>query len=371
MAVHPPRSNLAALTGLRFVAAVAVVFHHFGQMAVPNGPLRNLAAAGFVGVDLFFILSGFVLVYVYRPFEVRVGRPAFLAARVARIYPLHALALALSAPIFFSSMASRSEGASLLWRVVVSAGLHVTMTHSWVGHVGVWNVPDWSLSSEWFFYLVFPWLVPPLVRTTSVLRLVVVATALCAAGVGLSFIHHAWHPEWIGGTDAGTRLGGMLKYSPFGRLHEFLCGAILARIWLLARPIPGAGWMTATSLVIVVGVLSRAHLALLPVSNGLLAPVFAVLLLGLAEGGGIVGRVLASAPVVRLGEASYGVYILHWPIALLFVAARGWLGGPREIDVRAFWLYLVIVIVASVLAFELVEAPMRQRIRAAIERRLT
>ena len=64
---HPARVSLDALTGLRFVASVGVVMHHFGQSALPEGPLRNLARAGFVGVDLFFIMSGFVLGYVYRP----------------------------------------------------------------------------------------------------------------------------------------------------------------------------------------------------------------------------------------------------------------------------------------------------------------
>src|SRR4051794_18365339 len=107
-----PRPPLRALTGLRFVAALQVLLYHVyapGSASAP-GWVRALAGSGYVGVGLFFVLSGFVLAYNYlEPMEAgEVSPREFWAARLARIYPVYLLGLAAGMPVFVRWMLATS-----------------------------------------------------------------------------------------------------------------------------------------------------------------------------------------------------------------------------------------------------------------------
>src|SRR5882724_5212610 len=100
-----PRSHLKALTTLRFFAALHVVLFHMwvtGEFAVGPWWYRNFASIGYVGVNCFFVLSGFILVYTYT--DPLLDAPRFWQARLARIYPAYALSLVISAPFFFHAV---------------------------------------------------------------------------------------------------------------------------------------------------------------------------------------------------------------------------------------------------------------------------
>src|SRR5215471_18268616 len=96
------RPQLKGLTTLRFFAAMYVVLFHMrvtGELAGGPGWYQNFASIGYVGVNCFFVLSGFILVYTYT--DPVLDAPRFWQARFARIYPAYALSLVLSAPFFF------------------------------------------------------------------------------------------------------------------------------------------------------------------------------------------------------------------------------------------------------------------------------
>ena len=140
-----PGQRLPALTGLRFVAAAMILAHHTRgefHMPLPSIPLDH-------GVSLFFVLSGFILTHVYPELETWAATKRFLILRVARIWPAHVVTLFL---------AMLAYGKSINQTFLAN----FTMTHAWIP-MGRWffsyNAVSWSISTEFFFYLMFPLLI--------------------------------------------------------------------------------------------------------------------------------------------------------------------------------------------------------------------
>lgn len=150
------RDHIAALTSLRFVAAMAVVLFHSGGPGLTHAgvlptPLVNLLGNGYLGVPFFFVLSGFILTHVYQD---RLGTRAqtrrYGVARMARVYPVYLLALGLTAiwvPLEDWSLASFPQFVMLQ-----------SWTPAWPGGAWFenWNIAAWTLSIELVFYLTFP-----------------------------------------------------------------------------------------------------------------------------------------------------------------------------------------------------------------------
>lgn len=168
------RSEIRQLTALRGVAALLVVIYHFRKEfgnSIHLDHYTQFFACGYLWVDFFFLLSGFVMGLVYSeqllwPFSIQ-SYGSFLKMRLARIYPLHIFTLLLFLPteaakLFISSNAepafsSNSPGAFVSNLLLVQAWhLHASTT---------WNQPAWSISAEWAAYLLTPLLLIPALRT--------------------------------------------------------------------------------------------------------------------------------------------------------------------------------------------------------------
>jgi len=178
---------------LRFIAAAAIVlFHYRSQMTelVPAfAVLEPIAAAGYLGVDLFFVLSGFILTYNYLDWFQRLERRAylrFLGFRFARIYPVHLftigfLALPLVLAIALGESLSHPENFS-----VEDLVRNLLLIHAWTTATLLnWNYPSWSISAEWFAYLLFPVVAFVIVRLRSPSVLLVSAFAAVALQLSL------------------------------------------------------------------------------------------------------------------------------------------------------------------------------------------
>ncbi|HZZ87745.1 MAG TPA: acyltransferase, partial [Caulobacteraceae bacterium] len=151
-------THIKPLTSLRFFAAAwVVVFHYWPHLAVA-GPMPALVAKGYLGVECFFVLSGFILCHVYLPaFEAgRFKYGAFLWARIARIYPLHlATLIAMGAMAGVALAFGLSVDPNVLSWAALPANLTLTQAWGFAPTAG-WNHPSWSISAEWFAYLSFP-----------------------------------------------------------------------------------------------------------------------------------------------------------------------------------------------------------------------
>jgi len=159
------RPRLNALTTLRFFAALHVVLFHVRVVGILSGGpwwYQNFASIGFVGVNFFFVLSGFILVYTYD--GPQLDAPKFWRARFARIYPAYALSLIVAAPFFFFAVRNL-DLPFFAWskaHFIPACVLTLALLQSWVPQAALtWNSVCWSLSVEALFYFVFPFFFAP------------------------------------------------------------------------------------------------------------------------------------------------------------------------------------------------------------------
>lgn len=180
-------AQINALTGLRFFAATIVVLFHFASFG--SVTLRHFMSHGFIGVTIFFVLSGFILSYTYSsgPGAMRGTKRSFWIARVARLYPVYVIGMGLFLPIV-----ARSDDSVV---IKAAAGfLSLMMAQAWLHPLGLvwgmWNPPGWSLSAEAFFYLLFPFVCPMLSKLSKI-SLVCVAIGCCAVSLAAPIAYFA------------------------------------------------------------------------------------------------------------------------------------------------------------------------------------
>ncbi len=354
---HAPRPapwprQIAPLTSLRFLAAMAVVLLHFRERA-PGAWLREgpLVMHGHLAVDFFFMLSGFVLAHVYMA-AVREGRyshGAFLDRRLARIWPLHLATLggvlALYGMMLLLGLTPNNPARYDLHLLPAN----MFMLHAW-GFVSEqsFNYPSWSVSAEWFAYLLFP------AFAAAALRLWERPLGLLALGWGLFCLLWIVSPA-IGGQVLTHWTDG---YGIWRILPEFLIGMAL--------------WRLGLSTALPRGLVAPAFFGALLLMAGLLAagaadiwfiPALALLLFATTESArretAALGW-LAARPLVYLGDVSYAIYMVH---VLVFTV---WFNGIDVLfgaDFSARWrapiwaAALLMVIAAAMIAHHLVELP--------------
>lgn len=365
------RPHLHALTGLRFFAALHVVGFHLWRFDAWDAPVvvERFVRSGPVAVTLFFVLSGFVLTYTYADGTRLVTTTrSFLWARFARVYPVYLLGLLLSFPVVLALWSRAGGGAEALTSELargLAAGLLVQAHHPDLALA--WNPPAWSLSAEAFFYVLFPLLAPRVLACSRRSALVVGGVAVgvsLLASYGLALAADAATDDRV------QRLFvHAFKYHPLVRLPEFLLGVVAARLFLDERGpprVPATAWLVALASLVVVA------LGLVPYAlwhNAFLAPLFALVVVALASGPTTVGRALSCRALVKLGEASYALYILHVPLLYWIAGVGERRTGEKVLERPAVALVSLVVIVAlSRLVFVAVEAPLRRWLRRAGER---
>ena len=280
----------------RYVAAVAVVFYHFENHFAPlmATPTRYLEQFGHF-VDFFFVLSGFVLMHTYGATITNAPSCcAFIRKRVARLYPLHLLTSIpwIAGGAIIAILALEVNHADEFDAALVAPTL--LLVHAWgfTSHPGM-NFPSWSISAEFFVYLLFPALALVLARIRPI---AFIATSLLFA-IAMEAIRFLLDMRSF--TEA-TFDFGMLRAVP-----TFMAGmATYAIVMALARArIP---WVLAHGFMLLVLALMLLHASTYVL---LLFYPFAVGLIAIAERGA--PSLLARPFFARLGDASYGVYMLH------------------------------------------------------------
>ncbi len=359
---HTAFARFAGLDGLRAVAVILVVIYHL----FPWSPLR----AGFVGVDVFFVISGFLITsLLLRPSpRGRLGTPRrlfdFWRRRARRLLP------ALAVVVTVCATAAWMLGGDLLvgmGRQVLGAA---TFSYNWLAVADSTDyfsatAPElfrnfWSLAVEEQFYVLWPLLLPLVLLIRA--RWVRVALLIVAAAAS------AW---WM----AALVSGGEVTRAYFGTdSHAFglLLGIALALAW---TNMPEADWMrqrTAQIAAIFVGVIGIAAIvaaALMP--EGADAATFPGSLL-LASGGTVLaiaagawpgspfGRGLDIAPLRWIGDRSYGIYLWHWPVLVLVLAGTRGVGPEGGVPLQAGLMALLLSVAAAALSYRLVEQPLRR-----------
>lgn len=351
---------LPLLTSLRFFAASEVVLYHatfsWKGVAGTDNFLRALVSAGYEVVTFFFVLSGFILTYVYAgrhdlPEGGRLDTRRFLRFRFARLAPAYYLALLLAVPIVARDVTSGHLSGPAT--VVGLAAVLLFVQAWWPAFASLWNVPAWSLSVEFFFYTLFPRLVGPSARLPPLALLVATYALDLAVLLFLRSLGQA-------------RAEAYFSFFPLVHLPQFLFGMALGRCFLsgpalsdrasAALLIAGAVWVVLTF-----GLAPR--LPWWASSNAALAIPFGMVVFGGARARSVLPW-LAAPPLVLLGEASYAIYILHHALRHWWnYLSRDVLGvvlSPR-LDLV---LFFATVCGISVLSFLYFEMPLRRLLLA-------
>jgi peptidoglycan/LPS O-acetylase OafA/YrhL len=337
------------LTGIRAILAWWVVCLHIlcNPQMVHYFWFARLFSRGNLAVDGFFVLSGFILCHVYaaglEEFSAR-RYLAFLAARIARVYPVHLVVLiaflpALAANRWFH-LPNAVTGFSAL-----DLGLSLLLVQAWgfVDHPA-WNSVAWSVSAEWFAYLLFPAFLFVVVKGNSLLRLVAVTAASLLALVWVSFA------QADANGPAGLYRSALVMVCANFALG---CAVYVAK----QERMRTQAWMGTAAAAAAIVCAACRWLPLYSFS-------FAVLILALSSDGDWLSGMLARKAMVYLGETSYSVYMVHLLVweAIAMVAGRAGVlnaaGAPYVAGVA-----MMVITAASSLSYHLVEVPARRYFR--------
>ncbi len=372
--------QLKALTSIRFLFALLVVLFHGLEprpeaLDVFPALLKTVILHGYVGVSFFFVLSGFILAYSYAG---RIYQPsdatAFWWARAARILPAYYLAFFVYLPFAMVAVVVSEAPQLSALNALTIASFQLTLTQAWApGAALAWNSPAWSLSVEACFYALFPMVLQRLEKAPS-RALVLFAIASYALSQFAALI--IWQ---IGPSNAARALVNVMHfpaedpagynlfymYFPVFRIPEFLFGAVAGVLFVRRRPMTQL-WRRICLALGCLGFIAGFSVfdGLVPAplfSNGILAPFLIMVLIGLARSP---SRIWSHPFFVRLGDASYSLYLLHIPVFLWLLAIDRKSFRLQEHSFAVFFIaYLVIVIGASMMSLAYIEQPCRQFIR--------
>lgn len=350
---------LPALTSVRIFLALGVVLFHLQlTWAWPTAAYTGVIERARLGVDVFFILSGFVLAHVYSQ-DVETGRYShwrFLVARLARVYPAH-LAILLMMVVIALTAIAMGEAFDPASYSMSGLARTVLLVHAWTPTATPveWNGPSWSLSAEWGAYLLFPLFA---VGGLALRRWPLVLLALS----GLAFV----------GLDAGYRrlFDDALLHAEFNLgvlriLPTFLAGVAL--LHLFRRLTLGPRAATAAAVVGAPIMLALMHFRA-PEPLVVASAAALILALALLSKSGADGP-LAWPVLIFLGEASYAIYLLHLPLLVLWKNAHGvLLGGDSNyvMPMGEAAAFLVTAVAGGAVLHAFFEKPMRLWVRARL-----
>lgn len=311
MTTRAPVTMLPTLTGVRGIAALAVLFYHIrdAMSGFASERVLSVLAQGYLAVDLFFVLSGFVLWWNYRDqFRDRGLRAAsgFMVKRFARIFPLH-IAILTAMLLFAAALLASGRDPNPAYPLAVLPA-HYLLIQNWGLDPSLsWNVPAWSISTEWAAYLLLAvtggWLARLRIGPWSFPLLVVGVAALLGVWFDMQGLAS------IGDDIPKT---GLIRC-----LVEFGLGVMLCQWWSARREQPrGTRVITGTSI-------GLAAVAALLFATGqpqpATIPIVMVVIVIFALQASVAARPLLSGRVAQwLGDISYAVYLTHYFLWVLF-----------------------------------------------------
>lgn len=358
---HPFPDVLEPLTSVRFFLALGVVLFHY-QLAWTLPPeAAGLIDRARLGVDVFFILSGFILTHVYLQGDKPPGYRRFLVARFARIYPAHLfillgmLALVLLAGLAGVELEPGRFNVGDFFQTLL-------LINAWFPRATMveWNGPAWSLSAEWFVYVAFPayaWLA--LKMRDRPLVLIAVAIALFFT---IDYIYRTLFGLVLPRAEDNL---GILRIIP-----EFLFG--IGLYYLGQRVLLSPLWAVFASVMASAILLLAMQMPLDDRVIVLLAGPFLLALALLAKSGA--STFLSHRMWLFAGEASYALYLAHIPILMVWRNAVQKLAGfPGDYRMSLWELALLLGLTLAAAAFIhlAVERPGRRILRRLLEGRDT
>ena len=348
--------NIRSLTGVRGYAALIVLCYHFFE-AFPSS-WTSLFSRGYLAVDMFFVLSGFVLALRYaRTFHSSTYPLGtylhFILSRLGRIYPLLVVALA------FTFMRLQLDFTGNMHKLYPGFGVlslieNLFLIQAWGFGIQSMPLQSWSLSAEWFAYLVFPALVYMIFRRGKLFPILAATTAV------LWWFNCAMSGKGYAG--AMDIAGGDTVFTLVRCLSGFTLGMV--GYWVVSNGhVPRVMQHKWATLGLLITFLIAAHAG---IPDFVLALWFPAIVINLYYENSIGKNIFANRLSYWIGEISYSIYIVHpifvsaaTKVAKWLASSYGWWGVSL-----GFCGYLAITIVISAVSYRLIEDRGRQVTKA-------
>jgi len=402
---------IPSLTGLRFIAAGCVVISHTLIALTPPASTKPLwlylmSSVSGLGMTLFFVLSGFVIHYTYfytMRRDAGVGVYNFFVARFARLYPLYFVCLVIDLEFSRNTRGAISglltghlAGPAFIWDTLP---YYLTLTQSWfyrvndtnamIYHFGSMASLSWSISTEWFFYLIYPIFGIALARLVSLRAHLISAAILTIIGYSIVTVAFRFFGEinqfgishfgMIADVDTHQQdsfFRWLVYFSPYSRLPEFLLGSLTASAFLRLQDTPPSARESKYGfLALALGILGIIILQYIMFGMGYLtsyhmsfgfAPLVAIVIFCCARYRNVIIDALGSRLMLIGGDCSYSIYLLHVVVIglVLRTASPILTFGMKD----AFWLgfILVAILLVSIAAYQLWERPARRFFRSVM-----
>jgi peptidoglycan/LPS O-acetylase OafA/YrhL len=309
--------QIGSLTALRGIAATVVVILHFAYSTLPEAGViisrhTRFFRDGYLFVDLFFMLSGFIMTHVYLDsFQLGVNKTnywSYLRARFARIYPLHLFTLAVLVGLELFKLSLPNVQAFTKEFNITALVANVFMLQAFDFNCppllwckSTWNEPAWSISVEFLIYCIFPFLLFALIKTKPKTDWIVYLVTLLLLLLLIRFTRGTL--ESIIGIPSIARCG-----------LECLLGILTYKMyqWGKHQQDLNFNWLSIGSTLLVIGLMHK-WIRSRVILDWVTLPAFSLLILALASAtNGLISKILNSPPLVYLGTISYSIYMVHW-----------------------------------------------------------
>ena len=345
--------RLDQLTSIRGIAAWWVVIYHSQAFLKDkiSPDILNVISYGYLAVDLFFVLSGFVLFLNYHS-RVNKNHPKtiliFYWNRFARIYPVHFVMmisyLVLAATFFYFSSSGKPPASFSIETFIQS----LLLLQTWGDNDLTWNVPSWSISSEWAVYMVFPFIVFLMKKYLAGVAMHIFLSIFALISIG--YIYNILGMASIGSSIA--------KMAVIRTLFEFILGCVIASVYLnhtdFIVKFRYFGLVIFTSLCLIFVNYKIDDYFIFPAA-------FFILIAYLSVDTSYITRILSLPLLVYLGEISYSTYMVHYFIYDIFKAGIGTLYEYAGLSHLA--ISFVVVLLVSIAMHHIIEIPSQKYLR--------
>ena len=381
--IKPSVSYLPNLTPLRGIAALlTVIFHVDLYIGMGSGGLLRpenslLLSKLYLMVDFFFVLSGFIMYHVYgKLFASSVDGSSFkkfAIARFARVYPLHFFTLLylVGLRIWFLTAGGRDADpfatSSFTWESIPTNLLLIQSMniHNWF----TWNNAAWSISTEWWMYMIFPFLVLPFMRLSSVSKIAIFVA--CFAGyvfIMLVLQHYVTVPPALSFIKPRPDINVAYQFGFLRCLFGFVIGMII----YLAYKNGFAQRLFANGTTLILSTLCLAICLHFGVPDVFTVMFYPLIILSAAYGSKNIDKLFGNKVMQRLGDWSFSIYMVHQPIVYTFFTMQAFFnpaqpglpaGPPPPPGLMTAWticlVFIAFTLLLSWLTYKYVEVPSR------------
>lgn len=348
-------NRLNHLVSVRGLAAWLVVFYHsleFLRVTTPGlpEPIFNIISHGHMAVDFFFVLSGFIIfINYYHKFQTTFLRNIreFYWNRFSRVYPVHILMLGAYlclAIAFLNFSASQSLPPTYNTQSFLQ---NAFLIHAWQNNLTSWNVPSWSISAEWFVYLLFPIIAVFFEKfLKGIISNIIFSIFLLITAQALIMLQP-------------PNSDYQFIQLPLVRVtHEFLLGSIAGSIYIYHHD-----WLVKYQpfLLVIVGLIFCSNYFLNIPSYIVLSAICFLAILWMSTDKSWVTKALHNRVLVYLGEISYSTYMVHYFVKDIFKA--GWVKSSYEVDASHLYISFFVVFFLSIAMHHMIEMPAQRYLR--------